>query len=776
MSELGDFVSGKDFNLKKTFFLALKYWYYIPVIFVISLVVALYIMKTTTPVYQISCKLLIAGGNDGRVGSISGETTLPGIVLSTGQSSIENQLVILTSNKQLEKTIRQLDFGVSYFRKDFGKVVEIYKNSPFKVVVDTTLLKQNDIVFEVEFISKDEFNLKLTGDHKGEMKKYRFFEKIDDPRYSFSIVPIEENLQGSQYDKNTYFFKLNSIRRLVGEYKGKVQVGRVMNGSSIIELSVQEGNVQKGVDFLNRLSVNAVNYSLERKNLIATNTITFIEKELMGVSDSLIAAEKVLENFRSRNEVMDVSMQGQMIIKQSQDLENQRASVSVKLDYYNYLIDYIENNRNVQEMMFPSAMGVDDPMLTQLINELSSRNAEKSGLQFNSTVANPRISQIDHRIQQLKTSILENTKSVITTTNMSLRDLDKRLMELSYQIRKLPKTEQLLVGIERKFQLSNEMYTFLLQRRSEAQLAKAANLPDHEIVEEAAGIGKVAPDSQRIFIIVFLVGLLLPSVLIFLMVYFNDKVQDKEDVELITRYPILGQIPFSKKSADIQYVLSNPRSSLAEAFRSVRTSLGYFGNAKPNQTFLITSIIPGEGKSFCALNLAASYAQMGKRTVLIGFDLRKPVLEKLLVGLDTEKGITDYYLSENINKPEILTSGVPNLDVLFSGQIPPNPAELIAGEKTASLFEYLKEQYEIIVIDSPPVGLVSDAHLLAAYSDLNILVVRHDFTPKSALRQLLTDDKVMKTNHMSVMVNGLPSRRGGYSYMYGYGDGYYSSN
>ncbi|PZX14294.1 capsular exopolysaccharide synthesis family protein [Breznakibacter xylanolyticus] len=776
MSELGDFIPQKEFNLKKTVMQTLKYWYYIPIVFVVALLVSLYVLKTTTPAYRINCKVLISGSNDGKVGSISGASDLPGIILGTGQSSIENQLIILTSNKQIEKTLRQLDFGVSYYRKDFGKVLEIYKNSPFKVIVDTTVLKRNDIIFEVKFLSKDEFTLRLVDDDATKPVKYRFFEKINEPGYSFSIVPVEENLHGSQYDKNTYLFKFNSLRRLVGEYKGKLQMTRVMNGSSIVELSVVEGNVQKGVDFLNRLSVNAVNYSLERKNLIATNTIQFIEKELMGVSDSLVAAEKVLENFRSRNEVMDVSMQGQMIIKQSQDLENQRASVAVRLDYYNYLIDYITNNRDVQEMMFPSAMGVDDPMLTQLINELSSRNAEKAGLQFNSKVANPRISQIDHRIQQLKTSILENTKSVIATTNLTLRDLDKRLMDLSYQIRKLPKTEQLLVNIERKFQLSNEMYTFLLQRRSEAQLAKAANLPDHEIIEEAAGVGKVAPDVNRIMIIMFLVGLLLPAVVIFLMVYFNGKVQDKEDVELITRYPILGQIPYSKKSTDIQHVLSNPRSSLAEAFRSVRTSLGFFHISKTNQTFLITSIIPGEGKSFCALNLAASYAQMGKRTVLIGFDLRKPALELLLKDIVSERGITDFYLSDESTDPDVVSSGIPNLDILFSGPVPPNPAELIAGGKTAELFDYLKSNYEIVVVDSPPVGLVSDAHLLAAYSDLNILVVRHDFTPKAALKQLLSDEKVVKSDRMSVMVNALPCKNGGYAYMYGYGEGYYSSN
>ncbi|MFT3739978.1 MAG: polysaccharide biosynthesis tyrosine autokinase [Breznakibacter sp.] len=777
MSDLDSQLSNKDFDFKKFFTRFLHYWYIVPVFFLLSLFGAIYSLKTTTPMYRVGTQILISG-SEGRQTSSMGavdENALQGFKLGL-HSGLENQLVLLTSYKQIEKTLKQLDFGVSYYEDGFFQSNEIYKASPFKVILDTTNLKIRDLEFRLKFVSRDEFELKLSGGWTYD-QKHKFFEPIKTDFFSLTVVPVEENTARVPYYEREYRFKVNTMHSLVMQYKSKIMFDRVKSGSSIIEVSIVENNVAKGIDFLNRLAQTSMNYTLDKKNQIAVNTINFIEKELTGISDSLSAAKKVLQDFRSQNEVMDVSMQGQMIIKQSQDLENQRASIMLKLDYYNYLIEYLQSNRDVQEMMAPSAMGVEDGVLTKLIADLSLQNAEKSRMQFNSKIANPNITRIDYQIQTLKSSILENTRSLVETTNLTLRDLDKRLMELSGQIRRLPKTEQMLVGINRKFRLSDEMYTFLMEKRSEAQLAKAANLPDNEIVEEAMYRQQVAPDTTRSFLIVMVVGIFLPLVVIFFIVYLNDKVQDEQDLEALTKHPVSGQIPHEKNAMSAaKYLSEHPKSILAESFRGLRTSLGYFANHSESRVYLVTSTIPGEGKSFCATNLATAYAQLGKKTLLMGFDLRRPSLGASFGIDDKSEGITNFYISDKKDVLKTVPSGIGNLDILFSGPLPPNPAELIAGEGTRDLFDLMKQKYEIIVVDTPPLGLVSDAHLLTSYSDVSIMVVRHNFTPKPVLKQVLQDSKVQKINNLTFIMNGLPSKKGNYSYVYGYGTDYYTAN
>ncbi len=774
MGQIDHLYEEREFDFKKALSKALGYWYLFPLFLLLASAGAIYMFKTTTPMYKISTRLLISDG-ERRGTSISGGAQeggggLPGVVLG-GQNNLENQLVLLTSYKQIEKTIKQLDFGISYFKKGLFLTQEIYTSSPFRVVVDTSVVKTHDRMFFIEFFSKDEYFLTIDGD-KAYQRRGRFFEKISEPWFEFTIIPEEENIEGANYVSGVYGFRVNTIRSLVLQYQGKIRLERVNQQSSIVEVSIVENNVHKGTDFLNTLAQMSVNYTLEKKNQVAINTINFIEKQLIGVMDSLSVAEKVLEDFRSRNEVMDVSMQGQMIIQQSQDLENQRAAIMVRLDYYNYLIDYLEANRDVQELKVPSVMGVDDPSLTALISELSTLNAERSSMQFNSKEGHPQVIRIDKGIAALKSSIVENTRSIIATTNMTLKDLDQRLMQLSTQIKKLPRTEQMLLGIQRKFELSDGMYTYLMERRSDALLAKAANVPDNEIVEEAMPKGMVAPDRTRSIIIVVLLGLFLPCVIIFLMVFLNDKVQDKGDLEQITQYPLIGQIPFQKKLANSIQLAAQSRSALAESFRGIRTSLGFFPYAQSNRTYLVTSTLPGEGKTFCAVNLAISFAQLGKKTLLVGFDLRKPSLFYYFSGELADKGVGDFYVDPN-HPLHIQQDSIEYLHLMFAGLQPPNPAELIASAKTQELFDHLKKEFEVIVIDSPPLALVSDTHLLAKYSDVNLLVVRHDYTPKPALRLCLQDGKVLQMANLSLILNGVPINRG--SYAYGYGKGYYSN-
>ncbi|ASB48284.1 GumC family protein [Alkalitalea saponilacus] len=759
----------RNIDIKKLFFRALNYWYLWPIFLGVALIIAYISWETTPPMHRVSARIMISDAQEGsapRVGM--GQNMLPGISLGN-QSHIENQAIILRSRRQIERALRQLDFGISYYEVGRFRKQEIYRSSPFRVLIDSSEVSPPNATFNIEFKSLDRFVLTMEND-KSFSKEAGFYERITHPRFSFSVLPIEENMPGSNYENKTYSFTINNINQLIGHYQANTRLEPVHYGSTIVDLSILENNPQKGVDFLNALSSIAVNYTLERKNQVALNTIQFIESQLEGVADSLSAAENVLENFRSRHEIMDVSHQGQMIITRSRELEDQRSAIMAKLDYYSYLVDYIDSNRDVNEIIAPSSAGIDDPMLSQLIRQLSDMSAERSAMMFNATSENPNITRINASIENLKSNIQETIKSVVATTNLTLEDINRRLYNLSTQIRMLPRTEQRLLNIERSRQMNNETYTFLLNRLTEAQLAKASNQADNEIIEEAMIRGMVQPNSKQYMIMILLGGLLLPTVVVFLLVFTNDKVLEAEDIKDISPLPIIGEIPFNKPQKKKNMVTEKPDNTLlSESFRSIRTSLGYYKHKNFGKTILITSILPGEGKSFCAINLARSFAMLDKKTLLIEFDMRRPSLTKHSGISVNGNGLSKFYTGDATTEEIIHTdTNTPNLHIIFSGQIPPNPSELIASDSTKGLLEKYQEQYDVVILDTPPLGLVADAHLLTEYADANILVVRHNSTPKPVLKINLRDEKVKNIPHLSVLMNGIPFQKKEYSYKYGY--------
>ena len=527
MKESDDSEMGKNIDIKKIFFRASNYWWIFPIFIILSGGYAAYSYMTTTPMYKIGTKLMIGRGHNLGEG-VGGQNALPAVMLSA--TLYENQYIILTSRRQIEKTLRQLDFEVSYYKADRYKEIEIYKNTPFLVLIDSAKVKHGNLYFDVQFTSKDHFILtSLNGIEFS--KEIKFFDKIDDPNFSFSIVPDEQNIEKHNYIGGHYRFRINTMNKLISQYQGKVKIDNVRGGSSIIEMSVIEGNVNKGIDFLNKLALASVSYSLDKKNQIATNTIEFIERQLAGVADSLGRAENVLEEFKSRHAIMDMNLQGQTLMSQSKDLEAKKNQLKTSMEYYNYLEDYLENNRNIQNLAAPSTQGINDPTIINYIGELSKMYAERSSLLFNSSAENPRVVNLNRSIDNLKNTIIEAIKIAKQSVQFSIDELNKQIWGLTSDIRKLPKQGQALVNIEKNYNMNNEMYTFLMQKRSEAQMAKASNLADNEIIEEALFRFQVAPDLKKNIMLVVFGGLVLPAVLIFLIIFLNDKIQDVEEIK-----------------------------------------------------------------------------------------------------------------------------------------------------------------------------------------------------------------------------------------------------
>jgi capsular exopolysaccharide synthesis family protein len=440
--------------------------------------------------------------------------------------------------------------------------------------------------------------------------------------------------------------------------------------------------------------------------------------------------------------------------------------------YYDEIKDYFEKNRDMSDLIAPSSMDIQDPLLNQLINELITLNSQRSNLLNQGNTKNLFLNNIEIQIANLKKTILESINNNAATTNIAIQDIENRTARIANEMSRLPTTERQLFGIERKFKLNDAIYTFLLQKRSEAQIARASNSPDYEVIDPARHIttSTIYPKKTLNYLLGIFGGLAVPFIIIVLGDFLNMKISSKKEVESLTQIPIIGHV-FHNDSKIKIVVNESTNSPISESFRSIRTNLQFYAKGNEKQVLLITSSYSGEGKSFVAQNLASVFALFGKKTLLIGFDLRRPKLYQDF-SLSNNIGMSTALINKSSVAEIIQATSLKNLDFISAGPIPPNPLELIASEKTEVVFNELKKIYDYIIIDSPPVGVVSDAYLLMKYSDVNLFVLRQGYTNKEAFSTNIKQILQKAVPHVSIIINDVNAR--GMSYDYGYEYTYYS--
>ena len=503
--------------------------------------------------------------------------------------------------------------------------------------------------------------------------------------YSFKIE-LTEYYNPQLFNDQNFYFVFSEIDKLTKQFQS-FEIEPIKDESSIIRISLKANNVQKSIDFLNKMTEVYLRRNLDQKNRVADNTILFIDSQLNEITDSLNLAEQNLQDFRSSKQIMNLDLQANQVFEQLKGFENEKAQLDMKAQYYKTLQQYIFDNKDLENVLIiPATMGIDDPLLTQLTSELSGYYAEREEMLYYSKPGNPMVEAIERKIELTESTLLENINNIIKTSNITVRDINRRIEVLEEKINQLPATQRELLGIERKFRLSDNMYNYLQQKRSEAQITKASNEPDNEIIDIARGLGgsPVFPKKSLNYMIALILGLVLPVVYILGKDYFNDKIVERKDVESITKFPIIGHIIHSNR--DTQAVVAeSPKSSISESFRSIRTNIQFLSKGKEKQTVLITSDMVSAGKTFCAINLASIFALYGKKTLLIGFDLRKPKIYRDF-GLTNTEGISSYLINKSNLEDIIQVSPINNLDIIMAGPVPPNPSELIASEKTKELF------------------------------------------------------------------------------------------
>jgi tyrosine-protein kinase Etk/Wzc len=775
--------TGLVIDYKKLLADTLRFWWLFVITISLSLFTVYMIHRYAQPVYRASLTLLVEERGSDKPQS----NMMEGFGLSTAMRSIENQIAILTSWELMRMAVSELDFNVSYFKTGRVKSSELYGGVPFTVHYDSTAPQLLNAYIYLSVIDQHRYRLNIEaesgstyiyglqrgGPATGPIafsKEFRFGEWVETPWMKIKI----ENSDLSNPEERAFYFQFNSPDALASTYKSRFSHGRSNDNSSIVRLSLTGHNNAKNITFLNKLAEVFIRNNLERKNQIATNTIQFIEEQLIIISDSLLVKGSELSEFRTEHQIQSVSAQAGIYFARLENLADQTSQMMLTKKYYEYLTSYFSSDSLFHSTIAPASYPVDNNIITEHINTLMELNMERQAISANASqnISNPYLIELNSNMEVARQTLLKALENQMALMDQEMARIERERRETTAELYQFPEKERQLFGIERQFDLNNEVYTFLLRKRSEAQIQKASNTPDHSTLEMARPAGQVSPTVNSNRQKALMIGLVIPFIFLLIRQLLNNRISNTEDIERITRLPVIGHIIHNIKEGE-NVVDLYPKSIITETFRRIRSRLEYMTGDKACPIIAISSSMPGEGKTFCALNLASVFAISGKKTLLVGFDMRKPGLNRVL-NLHNQEGLSNYLIGKAKLKDIIQESHPGNLYVLPSGAIPPNPSELIGSPAAEKLFKELRANFDTIVLDTPPMGVVADGYLLARYADSIIFLTRQGFTVKEVFAHTIKQMQDEGITNVGILINDIQVKKGliGYNYGYGYGYGY----
>ena len=769
------------------------YWYY----FILSVSVCLFIAflynRYIRPTYIVSTTIEIRDDNNTQLGV---ENILEGMEMFSVKTNIENEKAVLKSFTLSERTITELGLQLSFFKHGSVQTVNQYKVNPYHVIFDTSHLQLANVDMYIDILNDEEFKLKIdckdqnTYDIKNNKKNnilqanlsynsiHEFEKQIKTDYFSFKLVKTPYFNKKTYLEDNTYSFKLHSLDKITKKYLKDLNISPVSKESSVLKLSISGNARKKNIDYLNTLSSLYLTQGLEEKNRMATNTISFIENQILKTKDTLDKIEDKLKDFKLKNPNLEIFDKDFGTYFQKQKTETNISEYRLHLNYYQELLSYLQNSNEVNDIISPNSIGISNPELNSLISNFISLNSKIKELELSTTKSHPKYQSVLSQISFTKKSIIENLKNLISSTKSAERTLQNRVNDFNKEIKNLPDSEKKYVKLNREFMQSERIVNYLILKKQETEIAKEGTEPDHRIIDTAGKNDSDIPVSPRkkvSYLIGLIFGFFIPVITISIRDFFNENINNKSDLDKLTNIPVLGVIGNSEKGGNL-IVSESPKSVISESFRSLRTNIQYLASEKSSKVITVTSSVGSEGKTFCSSNLALIFSSAGYKTVLIGADLRKPKTHEDFK-LGNQKGLSSYLIKKSKIEDIINQTQYENLSLITSGPIPPNPAELLNLERMKDLIKILKDKYEYIIIDTPPCGLVTDSVITMKLSDINLYVVRHNYTKKNMLNIINDLFETKQVSNLKIIINDYvvkPSSYGyGYGYSYGNGYGYY---
>lgn len=765
-------------DLKKFSSLILSSWWWFAISIFLGLTTAYLINRYSQKTYRSTCTVIV--GEEKRSGSIDDILDeLSKVRNKRRKAVVENEISILKSYKLARTAIEELDFQITYSIKGRRGIAinQIYHDSPFNVILTDGEYNRTNYPIDIVILGNNKYNLRINDEYAIDIE-YEFGKKFEHNDFNFTIVLKDpENGSTLRNESNKYSFIIHDINSLALSYQKKLSVEVNDEKGSILALKLQGFVPNQLSDYLNKLSEIYIRYNLEERNRTATNTIDFIDSQLEGVIDSLEATSIRLQNFRSEHRVIDLTTEGKFLIDQLDQLHNEKALLEINERYFKYLLSYIQKKDEFTDIIAPSVVGIQDDLLNNLVLKLNELNSEKRNLSFSLNDKSPQTVFITQEINKSKKIIEENIKSLLESNKISLIDYNGRLALLEEQIKKLPKTERQLINIQREFNVNDQIYTFLLEKRAEAGITRASNTADHAILDVARpeNAELVKPDRIMNFLMGIIFGMAIPGVIIILVEQINTRITDRRFLEKNLIPPVLGYIGHGTTDSELQ-VYENPNSSITESFRTLRTNLQFIMKDSSKKIIAVSSAISGEGKTFCSINLSCILAMAGKKTLLVNLDLRRPRIHKIF-NLNNQIGISTYLINESSFDEVITNSNINNLFITTSGPIPPNPAELIDSNKMHEFISKARLEFDNIILDTPPIAIVSDTLAINSIIDSFLFVVRHNYSSKQVIEIANSLAKNKRIENIGVLVNDITLKGYyGYSYKTRYGYSYNYQN
>lgn len=756
----------KGFNIKQILFKSLGYWYLYLIGVVIGAGIAFYKVRYYVPQYSVNARILVKD----EYSSWGQEYFLPGMELVSSRNRLINEVGVIKSFPVMKKVMESIpSFQTFYYDHGNIKVGELYGTSPFEVILDTSYRSPSKLegrYYFLEVISEQEFRLSRTEEFQNPIHG-KFGERME-----LAGVPLTVEFRPGYHwarDK-TYGFVVNDKDRLAKFFQSSTGIVPENKESSILVLSRKGTNVQKEIDFLNALIENYIQIGLHNSSQIASNTIEFVDEQIISILDTLIIAESKLQRFKSDMNVNRMPLEEQTSLQELATLERDRIDKELAMRFFSQAVSQIEKDERAV-ISIPSVMS--DDIIVGQISSLNELYEEQYAGELALTEDNAKTRQLKNEIGRLQESVLKAIQIKMEMEEAELGVIKDQIKLLEGKLMNIPGAEREFINLTRTYQLNSDLYTYLLKKKSEAAIAKASAISKVQVLDYASHlrVSYIGQDSLKLYLMYSLLGFMLPLALVVIIDYFDTRITDKQDLTNATDIPILGLIGHNKET-DSLVVLNSPNSVVAEAFRSIRTQISFLADQREHMVILISSSISGEGKTFCSMNLASSHAQLGKKTILVGADLRRPKIFGDF-GLSNEIGLSDCLIERASVKDAIRKTHIENIDLMTSGPVPPNPSELIGKPRMGQIIEELRDMYDIVIIDTPPLGLVSEALLLQDYVDVNLYIVRQRFTKQGHLEIINEYHLNKRIEHLGIIVNDIKQRKVGYGGYYGYGYGYY---
>jgi len=763
----------EQINIREQLDKYLIHWRWFLIAIIIGISLAFLYLRYTAPTYQASASILV---KDEKKGGILSELSVFADLGLGGamKSNVDNEIEILKSRTLAESTIERLNLNISLFAKENIMDRDVYEFSPIKVtfINKSDLFKDSRVALNCKLLTPQRFSLETAGEKEifvlSSQKDFKYGERI--PTKIGTLV-----IEKTPFYKKNHTEGFESIRIVISplddvtdNFRKKMKVEAINKTSSVVNISISDPVAKKAEDFLNKMIEIYNQNAADDKNSISEITSKFIANRLSLITQELDGVEQNVESFKKNHQLTDIESDAKLFVQSSTEYDKKGVETEIQLNVVKSLLDFIKQSTNSD--LLPANVIVDKGDASGLITSYNQLVLDRNRILKSATEENPAVLKLDQQIMALKSNVTASLSRM--QANLQIQNHDIKLQEniLSNKIGKIPVQERQFRVIARQQKIKEELYLYLLQKREETAISLSATEPNARVIDAAkAEKNQIAPKGKIIYLAGALFGLLVPFGFIYVDDLLDTKIKSKLDLEGKTPIPYIGDIPTSNSKSEI--IKSESRSSSAEAIRIVRTNLEFMLNKVTSgqaKTIFVTSSFSGEGKTFIAVNLAATFALSAKKVLLVGMDIRNPKLEEYIE--IPSLGVTNYLSSDDANIQDYIVKykGFENFFILPAGIVPPNPADLLMGTKVNSLFEELKKQYDYIIVDTAPVCLVTDTLLIAENANTFAYVMRAEKLEKRMLSVVNSIYKEKKLPNMCLILNDTNSAKGlGYGYGYG---------